>query len=289
MPTAATSPLRRWAGGALVAAALLLLPTTGLLPGGTAHATASAPPIAVEQSLTVQDTTDVQQALDRIDRLRAQGAFDEAQAALDRLAGRSALNDSVRAAVYWRRARTFVDQGERAEGDARQRLFERALADAETAVKADTTSAQAHLALAIAEGRVALDAGTRERIKRSRAVRRHADRALALDSTLSAAYHVRGRWHYEVASLGFFERAIVNTVYGGLPDASYESAVDDFERAIRYEDAVVHHLELGRTYLKLDQREKARAELQAALALPNDNPDDPGYKDQARKLLERIG
>jgi tetratricopeptide (TPR) repeat protein len=179
--------------------------------------------------------------------------------------------------------------GEQLTAESQQRsYYEAALENAEAALAADSSDAHAHLARAIAEGRVALSAGTKERIRRSRAVKRHADRAIELDSTLAAAYHVRARWNREVADLGFFERTIVRTVYGGLPAASFEQSVRDFETAIRLEDKIVHHLELARTYMKMDREQEARDHLQTALSMNASDPDDPMHKSDARDLLDDL-
>lgn len=225
-------------------------------------------------------------AFAEIDRLREEGEFRQAFARLNSL--RSDHPDHP--GVLWRLARTKVDLGEQAEReDEQERFYREALVDAEAAVAADSTSAQAFLAAAIAAGRVGLIAGTREKVERSREVKEYVDRALELNPDMPAAYHVRGRWNYEVASLGFFSRAVVRTVYGGLPDASYEAAVEDFERSIELDERVVDRLELGRTYLALDQEARARAQFERALELPNVDPDDPTYKEEARRLLDEIG
>lgn len=233
------------------------------------------------------DTSDaaIQASLTTIDSLRRAGDF---RAARDRLqALRAERPEHV--GVLWRLAYTLSDLGTIADDkDRRANYYEEALDAATSAVKNDSSSARAHLAMAVAEGRVALDAGTRERIERSRAVKHHADRAIELDSTLAGAYHVRGRWHREVDDLGFFKRVIVKTVYGGLPDASFEQAERDFKRALELEDAVHHHLELGKTYMKLDRPDAARQELQAALDMSSSDPLAPMYKEEARELLDDL-
>jgi len=253
---------------------------TVLLLGLLLGPLAAAPALAQPASSSTSDP-----ALARVDSLRQAGAF---EAALEQL---QALQDEHgdRPAVLWRLSFTQVDRAKRLDAkDARTPLYEQALTAANAALQLDSTNAHAHLAKAVAEGRIALDAGTRERVRRSRAVRRHADRALVLDSTLAGAYHVRGRWNREVADLGFFERAIVKTIYGGLPKASFEQAVQDFRRAIALEDRAFHHLELARTYLKMDRSSDARAELKAALSVPNQDPFDPRYKEEARRLLDDL-
>lgn len=230
------------------------------------------------------DTTDpsLQEALAKVDSLRQTGDF---QAALDRL---QALRDEhpERVAVLWRLVYTWADLGQTTDDeDRRTSSYENALEVAKAGLAADSSSARAHLAMAVAQGRAALDAGTQERIRRSRAVKRHADRAIALDSTLASAYHTRGRWYREVADIGFFKRAIAKAVYGGLPDASYEQAVQDFKRAIELNDEVFHHLELAKTYLKMDRTQAARRELTTALNMSSDDPFASRYKKEARKLL----
>ncbi len=236
-------------------------------------------PSAAQSSAPDAPTHD---ALSRIDSLRQAGAFEDALRRLDSLQAR----DGASAPVLWRRSLTRVDLAKTVEDtDDRTPLYERALTDAEAALAADSTSGNAHLAVAVAEGRLALDAGTRERVRRSRAVKQHADRAIELDSTLAGAYHVRGRWHREVDDLGFFERAIVKTVYGGLPEASSEQAVRDFRRALTLEERAFHYLELGKTYELMDRPEEARTAYEAALEGPTHDPFAPRYKDEARERL----
>ncbi|WP_022835518.1 tetratricopeptide repeat protein [Salisaeta longa] len=222
--------------------------------------------------------------LSTIDSLRQAGAFQEALETIN--TAQTGRPPAV--ALLWREALTEVDIGEQRSGDAQAQQYAKALETAQQALAADSSNAHAHLALAIAQGRVALNAGTGERIRRSRAVKTHVDRAIALDSTLAPAYHVRARWNREVADLGFFSRAIVRTVYGGLPEASFEQAVRDFKTAIRLEDKIIHHVELARTYMKMDEEDPARKHLNIALQMPVKDPDDPRHKEDARKLLDDV-
>ena len=228
---------------------------------------------------------DLSTTLDEVDSLRVVGDFRQAFATLNDLVQDHPDN----AEVLWRLSRTKVDIGEqRTRDEERAQFYEQAFADAEAAIAADTTNARAYLAGAIAAGRVGLISGTRKKVEMSRTVKEYVDRAIALNPDLPAAYHVRARWNYEVASLGFFSRTIVRAVYGGLPDASYEAAVENFERSIALDDRVVDRLELGRTYMAMDQEDLARTELEKALTLPNKDPDDPQYKEEARELLDDI-
>lgn len=255
----------------------------GLLFGGLLLGSLLASPAWAQG--TDSTGTAPERALATIDSLRQAGAFKTARERLE------ALRDEhpEQIPVLWRLVYTYADLGQASDDEnARARYYSRALEVAQMGLKADSTSARAHLAMAVAQGRAALNAGTRERIKRSRAVKRHADRAIAIDSTLDGAYHTRGRWHREVEDLGFFQRAIVKTVYGGLPEASIEQAVRDFARATELEDRIFHHLELAKTYMQMDRPEAARRELKTVLRMPVQEPFDPKYKKEARQLLDEL-
>ncbi|WP_263785235.1 tetratricopeptide repeat protein [Salinibacter grassmerensis] len=233
------------------------------------------------------DTADpeLESALVAVDSLRQAGAFQAAQERLQSLREQH----PERVPVLWRLVYTYTDLGRSTDDeDLRTQHYENALDAAKDGLATDSTSARAHLAMAVAQGRAALDAGTRERIERSRAVKRHADRALAIDSTLDGAYHTRGRWHREVEDIGFFQRAIVKTVYGGLPESSIDQAVRDFQRALELQNRIFHHLELGKTYLQMDRPDAARRELRAVLERPAEEPFDPAYKNEARRLLDDL-
>ena len=254
---------RRMVGGTSVAATVLLLLLMGSAPAG-------APSLRA--------------ALSAVDSLRTQGHFPAALSRLDSLA--RAHPDT--GAVHWRRALLLADLGKRAERKSRKvSLFERSLEASGRARALDSTSAWAHLTTALAHGRLTLLVGTSERIERSRHVKHHADRALALDSTLAPAYHLRGRWHRQVADLNFLERALVKGLYGGLPDASFERSVWNFQRAIRLESKPYNHLELAKTYLAMDRPDAARPQLQKCLDTSG-SPFDAEYQKEARSLLAEL-
>lgn len=233
---------------------------------------------AVAQSVDHIDDENLAEALSEVDALRKNGEFGTAYGRLSDL--QSEYPD--RAEVLWRMAATEVNMGEQ-RGNSTT-FFERGLETANEALAADSSNGYAHFSRSMAEGRLALAAGTRERIERSRAVKHHADRAIELEDDIDGAYNARGQWNREVASLGFMSRAIVRTVYGGLPDASYEQAVDDFQAAIEIEDRILHRYELARTYAIMDRPDDAREQIDILLDMPEVYYNDADLKDQAREL-----
>ncbi|MFB6247797.1 MAG: hypothetical protein ABEL97_04430 [Salinibacter sp.] len=257
-------------------------PLTGLLVAALLIGTGGSPTLAPPQR---PDSTALDSALVRVDEMRSEGQFRDA---LSRLSGlRSEYGDRVE--ILWRLSFTRVDIAKTVDSEnAAEQHYRKALKLAEAALTVDASSAHAHLARAVAEGRMALGAGTQERVQRSRAVKTHVDRAIEINPNLPGAFHVRGRWHRGVADLNFLERTFVRTVYGGLPDASFEQAVRDFKRAIELENVRFHHLELAKTYLKMDRPADARAQLQTVIDLPAQEPFAQRYKEEAQRLLEDL-
>ena len=251
------------------AATLLFLCAAAILPARAAMSQSAATP------------------LERGDEAFAAGRLTDARAAYQEALG-SQPGDFH---VLCRLARTESELGEDAKGEDRRKMVASAVEHARGAVAAAPDSAAGHVWLAVALGRQALKEGPKGKLALAREIKSEVDRALQIDPANGRAFHVRGAWNRELASLNFFERAAANTVLGGVPKgASMENAVRDFEKAVELEpDHVNHRLELGRTYMKVDRRDDARRELEKAVELaPGSSPRDAKYQEEARELLAKL-
>ena len=173
---------------------------------------------------------------------------------------------------------------------ARKATYLLAKQAAQTAIQIDSTEAKGYLFLSISMGRMALDAGAKERLRLSKDIKTAIDKSLALNPNDDTAWHVLGRWHRKIATLSWIERGFANVFLGGVPkEASVEQAAECFKHAIEIKPAAIaHHLELGITYQKLKQKANAIAEFEKVLALPVYVSDDPGYKKRAKKRLKKL-
>ncbi len=219
--------------------------------------------------------------LEAADDAREQGRYEEALQRLEAMRG----EQGDQAAILWRWAWTLSDMGEAEDGEAREKRFEEAWRKARSAVDADPEDARAHMVAAIAAGRKALISGTRRQVELSRKVKEHADRAIDLDSDLAPAYHARGVWHREVAGLGRVTRLIVRAVYGGLPEASLESALNDLRKSIELDDQIPDRVELGSVYWAMNEREQAREQWRQALDMPRMLHLDRIHQRKAEQML----
>ena len=165
----------------------------------------------------------------------------------------------------------------------------RSLEEAKRAEALAPDNPKAHLAVAVAYGRLTDFEDNRTKVEYSRYVKAEAEKTLELDPREDFAYHVLGRWNYAVATLNPVLKLIARFVYGGMPDASIEEAVRDYQKAIELApQRVIHHHELARAYAALGQMEDARKEWATELTLkPEDNEGVNDQKEAREELAKK--
>lgn len=194
------------------------------------------------------------------------------------------------AAILQKIARQYSDLVTELTTDAeRRRYAQTALDYSLRAVALAPKNPENVLSLAVCHGKLGVYSDTETKIQYSRLVKEEAERALTLDPNYAWAHHVLGRWHYEVATLGFAARFVVRLIYGGLPAASTAEAVRQLRRAVELEPGeLAHQLELGFALAADGQKENARAQFQKGLALPSREKHDDLAKARARSALASL-
>jgi len=169
-----------------------------------------------------------------------------------------------------------------------QAFATRALDLAKKAVALAPDNPKAHLALAVAYGRLTDFVDNRTKIEYSRYIKDEAAETIQLDPNEDYAYHVLGRWNYGVATLSPVLKLMARYIYGGLPDASLEDAVRDFKKAIAIApQRIIHHHELARAYVALGQLDDARKEWQTELNLTPEDHESEQDQAEARSNLQK--
>jgi len=158
------------------------------------------------------------------------------------------------------------------------------------ALRLEPASSEANLAMALAMGRLALVVGGREKIEAVSDVKLYTERSLKSDPNSFKAWHVLGKWHYEVSNLSGFERTAARLLYGGLPPASVQECIACYEKSRSLNpDFVLNYLELAKAYHRTNQDAKAIEMLNKVLAMNNKiQQDDARVKEEARKLLKEL-
>lgn len=154
------------------------------------------------------------------------------------------------------------------------------------ALKISPNNAEANCVMAIALGRTSLNRSGKEKINSAKEIKKHVDIALKNDPKNYKAWHVLGRWNYEISNLNGLERTAVKIFYGGLPEASIEESIIAFERAQAITGGfILNYFEMARAYKENNQTEKAIGILKKMLSVPNQTEDDPFIKEDGRKLI----
>lgn len=168
----------------------------------------------------------------------------------------------------------------------KEKYYNSSLLFAKQLLKIHPESDQSHVAMAIAFGRIALTKSGKEKIVNVKEIKEHAEKALKINPSNFKAWHILGKWHYEVSGLNFIENAAVKLFFGGLPNSSYASAINAYEKAKKISPGfLLNYLELAKAYKKAGMKETAILQLKVILQSPNLTEDDPRIKKEAGALL----
>ena len=146
---------------------------------------------------------------------------------------------------------------------------------------------EANVTMAIAVGKTILLKSGKEKISAVKQLKEYAEKAISENPNNFKAWHILGRWNYEVSNLNAIERAGAKIMYGGLPSASLKMAIKCYEKAkVLSPSFAYNYLELAKAYKRNDEKSNAIAQLKTLLTLKNQSEDDPRIKTEAAELLK---
>ncbi len=158
---------------------------------------------------------------------------------------------------------------------------------ASIALKVDPKNSEANCVMAIALGRSSLNKGGKEKIATAIEIKKYVDIAIKNDPQNFKAWHVLGRWNYELSNLNILERTAAKLLYGNIPTGSVQQAILAFEKSNSIATGfILNYLELAKAYNKNDQANKAISTINKMLLLPNHTEDDASIKTEGRLLLK---
>ena len=228
--------------------------------------------------------------LQKADRLDNSDHFFEAISLLKGLE----KGDPRNGEVLYRISRVESDLVDDLPDDAKKKGHDYALesmAYAKRAIEADPQSSEAHLAAAIAYGVMTDFVDDRTKMEYSKFIKDEADKAIELDPKNDYAYLVLARWNFEMTQLNPILKGIAELLFGQIPPASQEKALEDFQKATELApNKMIHHFCYGEALAKIGRKEEARAEYQKVLRLTPTCREERGYQQKAAsglKTLER--
>ncbi|MFZ4766205.1 MAG: hypothetical protein ACOYMN_14745 [Roseimicrobium sp.] len=151
------------------------------------------------------------------------------------------------------------------------------------------SDSEAQLSPAITYGKMLSYQTSKQQRDEASLIKTAADKALKLDPLNDNAWHVLGRWHQGLASVGMLKRTIGSVIYGSLPSSTYAEAIRCFDKAIAINpNRLRHHIELGKTYALMGNSVAARRYLEKGIGMPNTEKDDPELKARGREALATL-
>ena len=98
----------------------------------------------------------------------------------------------------------------------------------------------------------------RNQIEQSKNIKNIALKVIDLLPDDEFCYSIMGQWHYKLADLGRASRRIASILFSEPPKGSFEEAQYFFEKSLeRNSDYIGTYYWLGKTYLKLNNKQKA--------------------------------
>ena len=98
----------------------------------------------------------------------------------------------------------------------------------------------------------------RNQIEQSKNIKNIALKVINLLPDDEFCYSIMGQWHYKLADLGRASRRIASILFSEPPKGSFQEAQYFFEKSLeRNSDYIGTYYWLGKTYLKLNQEQKA--------------------------------
>ncbi len=195
----------------------------------------------------------------------------------------------VRALV--RAAELSVSLGNKQTDKKNKRLFyESAESFARRAWNSDSTQADAAYAMAMVSGKMTeVESENKQIVAYVRDTKLYADKALAINPNHAKANYTLGKWHYEMVVLSGLKKAAVKILYGGLPPADLEKAIELMEKCKSADMYfVANYLDLAKAYKENRAPAKAMEVLNQLVKLPIRTGDDAALKAEGAKLLSSM-
>lgn len=201
------------------------------------------------------------------------------------------LSEKAAVEVQWRLARAvFFISKQTNNNDEKAKYVREAFGYAERALELDGQNFGANKWYgAILSEKSNLD-GVTERIKQLENVKKHFTAAKDCNPTDPGIWHMLGQFNFKLSEVNWVTRKLINSVASNAPTASFEEALECFEKAEGLKPGFYSQnlLYLGKTYLALKQKDKARDWLQKASEVEVRSEDDRVCREEASEALKKL-
>ncbi len=169
----------------------------------------------------------------------------------------------------------------------RDAWFAAALSYANKAIAVAPLNDQANVSMAMILGKSTLTRSGKEKLKDARQIKKLLETALKTNPNNYLAWHILGRWNYEISNVSGLERAGAKIFYGGVPQGSIKNSIMYFEKSrTLMPNFILNYLSMANAYHKDKQTAKAISLLKMVQTLPVNTEDDPQHKAEALRMIK---
>jgi tetratricopeptide (TPR) repeat protein len=232
---------------------------------------------------TVVQSQNVSGLIRKADELDAQERTDDAIEVLKQ-AEKIAPNDP---SLLVKLSQDYSDKIDASKDRSQKLAFARlCLEYAQKAVHQAPDNAEAHVCLSIGYGKMTDFVDNKTKMEYSKVVKSEAEKAVELNPKNDFALLILARWNFEMATLNPILKAIAQALYGQIPPASKELAVEYFQKAIAARpDRIIHHAEFAQALESMGKAREARAEWLKVKQLKPSDAEDRRYLAEAEQKL----
>ncbi len=169
-------------------------------------------------------------------------------------------------------------------------FYEEAKKYADKAIKLNVKDAETNYIMAVCYGKMLEIEKNKEKVvDYIKQAKIYGDAAVVADKNFGKAWHLLGKWHYELITLSDFKKAAIKVFFGGLPYTNIDTAIAYMEKCKTLEPYYcINFLDLAKAYNYRQRFEKAIANLQQLAKLPTRKADDKNYKTEGAALLQKL-
>ena len=179
----------------------------------------------------------------------------------------------------------YGDEGNEEDVDKKM-LFKDGLKWAKNALRQDSTDHLNYEVMSMAYAATITVSGLKRKAQLADSVRIYAEECVRINPKNDRAYHILGRWHYEVSKLGRFIKFLSKVIFREPQDGSFEKAVEYFDKALALDDIPVHRYWLGMAYLETGDEAEALRQFHILVNLQEVMHNDAFFKVKAKELIE---
>lgn len=197
------------------------------------------------------------------------------------------------AEFLWRLARATRDMAllPNTAADTKKQLVFESYECAKRALEKDEKCFAAHKWFAICLSDTGDYLGIKVKLGNSYIIRDHLQRAIELNPKDATSMHILGYWCFAFAELPWYQRKVAAVIFATPPESTYEEALDYFLKAEAVDPNFYSKnlLMLGKTYLGLNDKEKAKLWLTKAKEYPPLTLEDKEVHKEAVDMLKSLG